>query len=453
MNSTYDDNNNGGNNNDCVSSCLPLASCTEACQSIQHIIVDTNNDLACLHPVNYFNKLHQPHYFHDGDNNNGNGVHTTTGHHHGMQDDYNMMSGSPVMYAAHQQSLIIGLTKCEYCGNSNVHNCQGVTEVHTHLYEYQRRMMFDTANSNNAATTVNNSNAAGGEQYSNNNNSSSIVEDRNDSSSRTTPEYNNNTTIYNNNISTITTKQQQRQQGQFTSLAQFDTDDSTTTTTTSTNNDTKTTSSSNNNNNNNNNKTCHRPKLFFLKKRPPFASQSDPGWNTHTQHRTNLFEPPSSMEGVGRGYGEVRGQLGGCDLVNYTSPKNGVGGVVGNGGGGNSVGNSLKSPYQIYQRSYSLPIPGGGVNGVGGPGGQCASSVCGETELSFNGGSSGAALAVNNGYYNNNGGGRRSPVDYNGQHGGAGCGGSDAGGSTARSLSPLSWVNGSEMKGVMKWFA
>ena len=162
------------------------------------------------------------------------------------------------------------------------------------------------------------------------------------------------------------------------------------------------------------------------------------------------------MEGVGRGYGEVRGQLGGCDLVNYTTPKNGhVGGVVGSGSGvGNSgVGNSLKSPYQIYQRSYSLPIPGGGVNGVpGGPGGQCASSVCGETELSFNGGSSGAALAVNNGYYNNNGGGRRSPVGYNRQYGGNG-GGSDAGGSTARSLSPLSWVNGNEMKGVMKWFA
>jgi hypothetical protein len=162
------------------------------------------------------------------------------------------------------------------------------------------------------------------------------------------------------------------------------------------------------------------------------------------------------MEGVGRGYGEVRGQLGGCDLVNYTSPKNGVGGVVGNGGvGGNSVGNSLKSPYQIYQRSYSLPIPGGGVNGVGGgPGGKCASSVCGETELSFNGGG-GAALAGNIGYYNNNGGGgRRSPIDYNGQYGGGGgAGGSDAGGSTARSLSPLSWVNGNEMKGVMKWFA
>ena len=436
MNSTYDNDNSNTNNNDCVSSCLPLASCTEACQSIQHIIVDTNNDLACLHPVNYF-KLHNPHNFHEDNDNNDNGVHGvggTTARHHDMQDDYNMSSsGSPVMYAA-QQSLIIGLTtKCEYCGNSNVHNCQGVTEVHTHLVDYQRRMMFDTANSTTNAAS--NNAAAGGEQ---------VVEDRNDNSSRSAPEYNNDTTTLYNKSNTTTTQQQRQQQRQFASLAQLDTnDDDSTTTSASTNN-------------NNNNKTCHRPKLFFLKKRPPFASKSDPGWNTSTQHRTQLFEPPSSMEGVGRGYGEVRGQLGGCDLVNYTSPKNGCGvgshGGVGNGVGGNG-GNSLKSPYQIYQRSYSLPIPGGGGGVNGGPGGQCASSVCGETELSFNGGG-GAALAVNNGYYNNNGGGgRRSPVDYNGQYGGNGGGGSDAGGSTARSLSPLSWVNGSEMKGVMKWFA
>ena len=53
---------------------------------------------------------------------------------------------------------------------------------------------------------------------------------------------------------------------------------------------------------------CPRPKLFFLKKRPPFALSD--GWNPDTEYRTNLFEPPSSVEGMGRGKKEVRGHLG-----------------------------------------------------------------------------------------------------------------------------------------------
>ena len=46
---------------------------------------------------------------------------------------------------------------------------------------------------------------------------------------------------------------------------------------------------------------CHRPKLFFLKKRPPFATAD--GWNPITEHRINVFEPPSTIEGMGRGWG------------------------------------------------------------------------------------------------------------------------------------------------------
>lgn len=53
---------------------------------------------------------------------------------------------------------------------------------------------------------------------------------------------------------------------------------------------------------------CHRPKLFFLKKRPPFATMD--GWNPITEYRINLFEPPTTMEGMDRGWGEVRGHLG-----------------------------------------------------------------------------------------------------------------------------------------------
>ena len=51
-----------------------------------------------------------------------------------------------------------------------------------------------------------------------------------------------------------------------------------------------------------------RPKLFFLKKKPPFATPD--GWNPVTEYREAMFELPSSMEGMGRGWGKVRGHLG-----------------------------------------------------------------------------------------------------------------------------------------------
>eukprot|EP00579_Thalassiosira_antarctica_P002745 CAMPEP_0201875730 /NCGR_PEP_ID=MMETSP0902-20130614/7621_1 /ASSEMBLY_ACC=CAM_ASM_000551 /TAXON_ID=420261 /ORGANISM="Thalassiosira antarctica, Strain CCMP982" /LENGTH=309 /DNA_ID=CAMNT_0048402835 /DNA_START=35 /DNA_END=964 /DNA_ORIENTATION=+ len=97
---------------------------------------------------------------------------------------------------------------------------------------------------------------------------------------------------------------------------------------------------------------CLRPKLFFLKKRPPFATPE--GWNPDTEYRMNLFEPPSSAEGNGRGWGEVRGHLGN------------------NGGGPNyNASANTNNPNRRYEK-----------NG-------CGSSVCGgaaggaETEVSF----------------------------------------------------------------------
>ena len=158
------------------------------------------------------------------------------------------------------------------------------------------------------------------------------------------------------------------------------------------------------------------------------------------------------MEGVGRGYGEVRGRLGDYCTVNY------------NHNNTNSYsGHHLKNhdPYQIHQRSLSLPV------GVGVGMNNNSNSVCGEgTEISFATARS-SSVGANN---NNNGataagGGRRSPIlltmtnsnnnvaigNNNNNNNINGGGGSDAG-STARSLSPLQWVNGSEIKGVMKWF-
>ncbi|KAL7461112.1 hypothetical protein ACHAXS_001543 [Conticribra weissflogii] len=54
---------------------------------------------------------------------------------------------------------------------------------------------------------------------------------------------------------------------------------------------------------------CPRPKLFFLKKKPPFATPE--GWNPKTEYRNTLYEPPaSSMEARMAAWGEVRGAVG-----------------------------------------------------------------------------------------------------------------------------------------------
>ena len=139
---------------------------------------------------------------------------------------------------------------------------------------------------------------------------------------------------------------------------------------------------------------CPRPQLFFLKKRPPFATPE--GWDPITEYRTNLFEPPSSVEGMGRGWGEVRGHLG--------SNTTGEGGVTSTGGGLNSSMNS---------RNYAS---GGG------------SSVCGgaDTEISFSsGGGGGGRRNINDATSNNKG-----KTNVNSSDGG-------------RSLSPtIQWVSG-----------
>jgi hypothetical protein len=79
---------------------------------------------------------------------------------------------------------------------------------------------------------------------------------------------------------------------------------------------------------------CHRPKLFFLKKRPPFATMD--GWNPVTEYRINLFEPPTTMEGMDRGWGEVRGHLG--DKTSSNSNNNNSSTTSAGGGGGGDFG-------------------------------------------------------------------------------------------------------------------
>lgn len=147
---------------------------------------------------------------------------------------------------------------------------------------------------------------------------------------------------------------------------------------------------------------------------------------------------------MGRGYGEVRGQLGDYCTVNYASPK-----FVNGGGGGNRM-MSMKKGYKMIQRSKSLPVRamgGGGSLTTSSnhhnhphPCNDACGSVCGETEVSFLSSTSG----------------RRSPVVRmsGGNHiRSTSNGKSDNDSEAGRSLSPLQWVNGSEIKGVMNnWF-
>ena len=141
---------------------------------------------------------------------------------------------------------------------------------------------------------------------------------------------------------------------------------------------------------------CHRPKLFFLKKRPPFATPD--GWNPVTQYRTNLFEPPSSVEGMGRGWGEVRGRLG----------NNAGGGNNGGGGGGaNANNNAATTMFNTNNRIANNQLDRNANSG-------CGSSACGvpKTEVSFSsaGGDRGTNVSASEG--------------------------------GARSLSPVQWVSG-----------
>ena len=73
---------------------------------------------------------------------------------------------------------------------------------------------------------------------------------------------------------------------------------------------------------------CPRPKLFFLKKIPPFATPD--GWNPITEYRNVLLEPPRSLEARRAAWGEVRGALG--QGSNHGRGKFTVGHVRGNDG-------------------------------------------------------------------------------------------------------------------------
>jgi len=138
---------------------------------------------------------------------------------------------------------------------------------------------------------------------------------------------------------------------------------------------------------------CPRPQLFFLKKKPPFATPE--GWDPVTEYRINLFEQPSSVEGMSRGWGEVRGHLG-----NNTTGEGGAS----NAGGLNS---------SVHSRNYASSACGG-------------SSVCGgaDTEISFSSGGGGGRRNSNDATSNNKG-----KTNVNSSDGG-------------RSLSPIQLLSG-----------
>ncbi|KAL9190648.1 hypothetical protein ACHAXT_000354 [Thalassiosira profunda] len=99
---------------------------------------------------------------------------------------------------------------------------------------------------------------------------------------------------------------------------------------------------------------CPRPKLFFLKKRPPFATPD--GWNPVTEYRTNLFEPPRST----RGQGAVRGRLGaaggGKGDANRSYAHSGCGSSACGGGteiSFSSGGGEQRAPHSEGARSLS----------------------------------------------------------------------------------------------------
>ena len=124
---------------------------------------------------------------------------------------------------------------------------------------------------------------------------------------------------------------------------------------------------------------CPRPQLFFLKKRPPFASPD--GWNPIPEYRNNLFEPPSSVEGMGRGWGEVRGHLSNSNKSTNTE---------GCSGGVNATTAAAFSnaTTTTATRNYTTSACGSSVCGGGG----------GDTEISFSsagggGGGGGGAAA------------------------------------------------------------
>ena len=237
-------------------------------------------------------------------------------------EDGEHMNHSPYLYSP---SAPVGPTRCEYCGNQNTDDCK------SNLPEVYLQFVKGGGNGNGA------------------NGSSGNANNNPDSCPPCSEAC--NATIANTTISSVD-------------------------------------GSKNNNNNNIPSKenVCPRPQLFFLKKRPPFATPD--GWDPITEYRTNLFEAPTTIEGMGRGWGEVRGHLGG---------EGGNATAAGYGGGGGMMNNSMN-------RSYAAS--GCGSNSAYGAGGGG-----GDTEISFSSAGGGGATNVSE---------------------------SDG----ARSLSPVQWVSG-----------
>jgi hypothetical protein len=98
---------------------------------------------------------------------------------------------------------------------------------------------------------------------------------------------------------------------------------------------------------------CPRPKLFFLKKRPPFATPE--GWNPKTGYRTQLWEPPSSVEGRRGAWADIRGSLQNQGKSKY---------VDGTMNKSSDVCEGVQSGCGIYEESEVTCSSGGGCGDV-----------------------------------------------------------------------------------------
>jgi len=168
-------------------------------------------------------------------------------------------------------------------------------------------------------------------------------------------------------------------------------------------------------------RVCHRPKLFFLKKRPPFATMD--GWNPITEYRINLFEPPTTMEGMDRGWGEVRGHLGdkSSNNTNYNNTAAG-GGDFSNGNYGN-IGTASAAA------AAAAAAADAAIDKEGGRGGSSKSTI--ET-----------ASTVRAGYSTNS-------INDNSEGGGGGGGGNGGGSGRTMSSSPVQWAWSRLMGGAL----
>ena len=205
-------------------------------------------------------------------------------------EDGDHMNHSPYLYSP---SAPVGPTRCEYCGNQNTDDCK------SNLPEGYLQFVKGS-----------NENGAIGSSGNANNNPDSCPP-----CSETC-----NATIANTTISSVDGSKKKNNKNNIPSKENV----------------------------------CPRPQLFFLKKRPPFATPD--GWDPITEYRTNLFEAPSTVEGMGRGWGEVRGHLG-----NNTTGEGGNATAAGYGGGG-MMNNNMNRSYAASGCGSSACGAGGGAD-------------------------------------------------------------------------------------------